>query len=170
LEDDLFIKYRLYDFLPVHRLDENMDGELDNQIIRKSINRLQTIIEGQNLEIKKTLCKYVAIIEKQREKIFEERTFFMTAQNALEFFKSASPEKFKVYQTVLNFEKLNHLCKRILVSSIDTSWSQYLMDIGEIREEIHFCYASLRLAAKSLFFVRGVTLLFTLIFASLRIF
>ncbi len=61
----------------------------------------------------------------------------MNSQNALEFFKSGSPKKFNEYKSILKHEHLHRLCKRILISSIDTYWSQYLSDIGEIREEIH---------------------------------
>ena len=38
---------------------------------------------------------------------------------------------------LLKPEKLNRLCKGILTFAIDTYWSQYLADVGEIREEIH---------------------------------
>jgi len=137
LEDDLFIKYRLQDLLPTRILGENQYGEISNKIVRRETTRIQKEIEWQNLEIKKTLCKYSSIIETRREKISAERTFFLKSRNALEFFESGSPKKFNEYQSILKHEKLNRLCKRILISSIDRYWSQYLSDIGEIREEIH---------------------------------
>jgi len=137
LEDDLFIKYRLQDLLPTRTLGENQYGEISNKIVRRETTRIQKEIEWQNLEIKKTLCKYSSIIETQQEKISAERTFFLKSKNALEFFESGSPKKFNEYKSILKHEKLNRLCKRILISSIDTYWSQYLSDIGEIREEIH---------------------------------
>ena len=137
LEDDLFIKFRLQDFLPTHILGENQNGEIDHKRVRKEIIRVQKIIEGQNLDIKKALCKYASIVEKQREKISEERTFFLNSQKAMKFFESESPKKFHEYKSLLKPKKLNRLCKRILISAIDTHWSQYLAEIGEIREEIH---------------------------------
>ena len=75
--------------------------------------------------------------ETQREKISEERTFFLSSQNALKFFETKSPKKFYKYQSRLKYKKLLRLCKRLLISSIDTYWSQYLADIGQVREEIH---------------------------------
>jgi preprotein translocase subunit SecA len=137
LEDDLFIKFRLQDFLPTRISGENQYGELDNKIVSRKITRIQKEIEGQNLEIKKSLLKYSSIIEKQQEKISEERTFFLNSQNALEYFESRSPKKFQEYKSLLKHKKLSRMCKRILISSIDTNCSQYLADIGEIREEIH---------------------------------
>jgi preprotein translocase subunit SecA len=137
LEDDLFIKFRLQDFLPTGISEENQYGEIDNKIVRRATTHIQGKIQSQNLKIKKTLLKYSSIIEKQREIISEERTFFLNSQNALEFFKSESQKQFNAYKSILKHEHLNRLCKRILISSIDTYWSQYLSDIGEIREEIH---------------------------------
>ena len=55
----------------------------------------------------------------------------------MKFFESKSPKKFHEYKSLLKLKKLDRLCKRILISSIDTYWSRYLADIGEIREEIH---------------------------------
>jgi len=137
LEDDLFIKYGLQDFLPTRFFGEERYGEIDLEIVRKGIVRFQRKIEGQNLEIKKILYKYSFVIEKQREMIFEERAFFLNSQNALDYFETRSPEKFYEYKSFLNPEKLSRLCKKILIASIDAHWSQYLADIGEIREEIH---------------------------------
>ena len=34
-------------------------------------------------------------------------------------------------------EKLNHLCKRLLLYHIDLCWQEYLAEIAEIRESIH---------------------------------
>jgi preprotein translocase subunit SecA len=115
LEDDLFVKYRLQDFLPAHISEENQDGEINSNIVRKEIVRIQEKIEGQNLEIKKTLFKYSSIIEKQREKISEERRFFLNSQNALQYFESNSPKRFQEYKSLLKHKKLNNLCKRILI-------------------------------------------------------
>jgi preprotein translocase subunit SecA len=137
LEDDLFIKFRLQDFLPTGTLEENQYGEIDNKIVRRGTTQIQGKIQSQNLKIKKTLLRYSSIIEKQREIISEERTFFLNPENALEFFESESQKKINKYKSILNHEQLKRLCKRILISSIDTYWSQYLSDIGEIREEIH---------------------------------
>jgi preprotein translocase subunit SecA len=137
LEDDLFIKFRLHDFIPKYIFEMNLYAEIDNKIAIREIAQLQDKIGTQNLEIKKTLCKYSSVIEKQREKIDEERTFFLNSQNALKFFESKSSKKFYEYKALLKHEKLNRLCKRILISSIDSNWSQYLTEIGAIREEIH---------------------------------
>jgi preprotein translocase subunit SecA len=137
LEDDLFIKFHLLYYLLTPIVESKQYGEIDNLKVRKKIGSIQEEIEWQHLEIKKTLCKYASVIEKQREQISEERMYFMSSQNALKFFASKSPKKYYEYKSFLNLRKLNKLCKRIIISSIDAYWSQFLTDIDEIREEIH---------------------------------
>lgn len=137
LEDDLFLRFRLHDFLPEHQSKEGQNGEITGKSVKSEIIRLQERIERQHLDIKKMLLKYSSVIEKQREKINEDRTFFLNGQNAADYFKSAAPRKFHACQTILQSEKLDQLCRGILISAIDRYWSQYLAEIGEVREEIH---------------------------------
>jgi preprotein translocase subunit SecA len=137
LEDDLFVKYRFQDLLPPGMVKDHQQGALDNAILRSEIDRMQRMIEGQHGEIKKTLYKYSAMIEQQRKILFEKREDFLNNSSASEFFASQAPEKFQEYTSLLGAEHVNRVCQNILCSCIDTSWSQYLADIAEIREGIH---------------------------------
>ncbi|MCP4022427.1 MAG: hypothetical protein GY729_11335, partial [Desulfobacteraceae bacterium] len=110
----------------------------DYKIIRKEIDRLQKRIEGQHLEIKKTLLKYASVMEKHREIIFKERLFFLKAQNALTYFESLSVKKFLQIKSHSAPEQLEKWCKGVLMNAIDDSWSQYLFEMGDIKEEIRF--------------------------------
>ena len=75
LEDDLFIKY-------------NLSGLLKgNSNLNTEINRVQRIIEGQNLEIKKTLYKYSVLTEEQRKIFFSKRIEFLSCINDNGFFR-----------------------------------------------------------------------------------
>ena len=150
LEDDLCLKYHLKDLISTSWLEADQEGRLDYPGIRNEINRLQRIIEGQNLEIKKTLFKYSTLIEQQRRIMFAKReevlnpTFSMGESFGSEefnpsliFFKDLAPEKFQEYRSIIGFETLHHLFQNIFVSVIDSSWSQYLADIEGFREGIH---------------------------------
>ena len=137
LEDDLFIRYRFNDLLPAGILENHQHGELDSRFLRGEIDRIQRIIEGQNLEIKKTLCKYSAIIEQQRGVMFDKRMEFLNGYSASEFFESRSPRKMHEYRSLVDNDHLNRLCRVILLHCMDTSWSEHLAHIAEIREGIH---------------------------------
>jgi preprotein translocase subunit SecA len=137
LEDDLFLKYRLEDLLPEYILNRTPDGEIDSPILSREIARIQRICEGQNLEIKKTLCKYSGLLEKQRVILFTRRQAIVCDQSGPDFFRQESTEKFNYYSAVVGNQKLENLCRLISLNQIDSSWSEYLAEIADIRESIH---------------------------------
>jgi len=146
LEDDLFVKYRLKDLLPsinrFHRSERwnrlsfgNMS--IENPLINKEINRIQRIIEGQNLEIKKTVCKYSALVEQQQRMIFQQRKAILMGNIVFDFYQSHSPSHFQNLKTKIGEEQLLEICSRISLFYLDKFWSDYLAEIADIREGIH---------------------------------
>jgi preprotein translocase subunit SecA len=140
LEDDLFVKYRLKDLLPFQDSSAIVNAEaseIKNPLVSKEINRIQRIIEGQNLEIKKTVCKYSALIEQQRKMIFEERKDILNGNSALDFYQSKSPAQFRNLMAKTGKEQLLKICNHISLFYFDQFWSSYLAEIADIREGIH---------------------------------
>ena len=137
LEDDLFIKYRLKNLISSRYYIDPEASQIDHPIVKKEINRVQRIIEGQNLEIKKTLCKYSALIEKQRKIMFQKRKDGLLGDNVLDFYQSNSPHRFNRFISTIGQERLQNLCKHITLIHLDKSWSQYLAEMNDIREGIH---------------------------------
>jgi preprotein translocase subunit SecA len=91
LEDDLLVKYGIGDARMAH------DAE-----------SIQRLVEGQNLEIRRFLAKYEAVIEGQRQRIQERR------QAALEAGLTAQ------------------------LAAIDDLWSEYLAAVTELRSGVHW--------------------------------
>jgi preprotein translocase subunit SecA len=137
LEDDLCRKYRLHELIPPRVLTDDTATVLDNSIIRVEMNRLQRIIEGQNLEIKNTLSKYSVLIEQQRKILFEKRGYILAGKGILDFYRHHSPERFKAMAAVADDPSLLRLCRYISLAHLDKAWSHYLGEIDEIRECIH---------------------------------
>ena len=137
LEDELFVKYRFHELLPSGMLDEYTQGEIDNRVIRNEANRMQRIIEGQHLEIKKTLCKYSDILEKQRKILFMEREGVLNDRTASDFFQTKSPVSYQKELCRFKQEAMDQISQKVLLYCIDRFWSQYLAEIAEIREGIH---------------------------------
>jgi preprotein translocase subunit SecA len=138
LEDDLFVKFKLNDLLPSGLITTESDEEIKNPIIKKEINRLQRIIEGQNLEIKKTLYKYSFLIEQQRKIISKQRDEILKSDKALEFLKTNLQKKYELLLEKARREKLLNICKHIFLFYTDHYWCNYLSEITDIRDSIHF--------------------------------
>jgi len=137
LEDDLFIKYRLQDLLHFHSASDLQENKINNPIIKTELDHIQRIIEGQNLEIKKTLCKYSSLIEQQRKIVFDKRKKILQGNSILDFFRSNSPDQFNSLIRMTGEKKLFNGCKYISLYYLDKFWSQYLAEIADIREGIH---------------------------------
>ncbi|MFC1724582.1 accessory Sec system translocase SecA2 [candidate division KSB1 bacterium] len=138
LEDHLYVKYKLEDLLPANFVVDEHTGQIDNPIVKFEINRIQRIIEGQNLEIKKTLFKYSSIIEKQRMIIFTKRKNVLMKNTIPDKFSRIMPKKFDRLFLISGKDKFNDICRKIFLYHSDRSWSEYIAQIADIREGIHF--------------------------------
>jgi preprotein translocase subunit SecA len=138
LEDDLFIKYKLKDLIP-HKISFiQKQDKIDHPYVKSEINRIQRIIDGQNLEIKKTVYKYSSLIEQQRKIISQKRNDILLYDNIMEFIQKESPVRYVDLALHLGKNELSKITKSITLSQIDNAWSGYLAEINDIREGIHF--------------------------------
>ena len=137
MEDDIFIKYRLHDLIPEKIFNETGNDEIENLFIKKEVNRVQRIVEGQNLEIKKTLFKYSSLIERQKEIIFNNRDSVLLDNSSIDFFRINCPENFSKISQITDKKDMEHLCRSISLHFIDSTWSGYLDEITAIKEGIH---------------------------------
>jgi preprotein translocase subunit SecA len=138
LEDDLFVRYKLKELIPSKNLSDLNEERINNPVIKNEINRIQRIINGQNLEIKKTLYKYSFLLEQQRKIIFQWRSGILHYDSILDFYKSNSEEKFNLMIEKAGKDKMLKICKHISLFYIDKYWSYYLAEIADIKESIHF--------------------------------
>jgi preprotein translocase subunit SecA len=137
IEDNLFVKYNLKKLLPTDYIFNKESEKIDDTVVVKEIERIQRIIEGQNLEIKKTLYKYSSLLEQQRKIIFEKRNNILNEDSFIELFKTNSPVQFNRLLNKAGELKLIEICRRLSLLQIDEEWSQYLAEIADLREGIH---------------------------------
>jgi preprotein translocase subunit SecA len=136
LEDDLCLRYRLKELIVKGLFSDEQYG-IEHPIVRAELNRLQRIIEGQHLEIKKTLCKYSSLIEQQRAIISLKRKGILFGSAAIDLFKAGSPLQFDRLTTAFGEGKLLRACRPIALAYLDAAWSVYLSEIAAIRDGIH---------------------------------
>lgn len=137
LEDDLLVKYKLDELIPSDLLDNMDKGEIDHFIVRREVDRIQRICDGQNLEIKKTLTKYSDLIEKQRQILFDKRINLLNNFIDSALYKQNATGNYTKIKTQLGKEKTDKLYQQISIFSIDAFWCEFLSDIADIREGIH---------------------------------
>jgi preprotein translocase subunit SecA len=118
-------------------LDSQSTEEIDHPLIKREIDRVQRIVEGQNLEIKKTLFKYAEIIEQQRRILHQKRWEILHDSVIVDVLWNAAPEQFCQLNALLELPELKALCRQLALLYLDQDWSYYLADIADIREGIH---------------------------------
>jgi preprotein translocase subunit SecA len=137
LEDDLFVRYRLKELIPSFSGVDGKDGRIESIVVRREIDRIQRIVEGQNLEIKKTVYKYSSLLEKQRTVISQTRRDILFNVSIPKIYRSRSKKRFDRLTTEIGRQQVLAVCRQISLFYLDRTWSRYLAEIADIREGIH---------------------------------
>jgi preprotein translocase subunit SecA len=136
LEDSLCIKYRIEELLSENDLENYAKG-IDNKAVTREVNRIQRIVEGQNLEIKKTLCSYSSTQEQQRRIMLAKRKNLLDGSVFIDFLKSEVHSVNKKSDELLKSKQFISLLQNAALLLHDKYWSGYLEAIADIRESIH---------------------------------
>jgi preprotein translocase subunit SecA len=123
LDDDLMGRYGIREAL---RFDPGRlpAGEpIEHPHVAGAINNVQRIVEGQNLEIRRTLWKYEGLVEEHRRKVEERRRAVLFRQTA-----SLRGED----------EPMGERERSVTLIKIDDLWSDYLASVAELKAGIHW--------------------------------
>jgi preprotein translocase subunit SecA len=111
LEDDLLVRYGIEALIAGRVVAGRQDEPIDHPVLRAEIARAQRIVEGQNLEIRKTLSRYASVIEGQRREVMAAR------------------------QAILHGEEPP--ARDVMLFQIDRAWREHLALAADLREGIH---------------------------------
>ncbi|WP_157637818.1 accessory Sec system translocase SecA2 [Flexithrix dorotheae] len=136
LEDDLLQKFGINELVPKKVWAQDCLSGVNLTIVNREVDRVQRIIEGKNFEIKKTLLKYGAFIEMQRQIIYQKRNEFLegTFESLL---KKNEPYSFDRLAQKVGKKALQLAEKQISIAIIDKYWADYLEEIDQLKQEIH---------------------------------
>ena len=136
LEDDLLVRHGIAD----DRSEESRafaDQILASDDAGPRIAHIQRVIEGENLEIHRTLRKYSHLVEQQRRLIQRKRSQILSSVDAPNAFQTKEPEEFHNLVTRFGQESVDNAGRRLTLKAIDDCWSDYLERVAEIRDGIH---------------------------------
>lgn len=133
LEDDLMTRFGIDDLIPAKIRPEPRQEPIENPVIRREVERLQRIVEGQNFEIRKTLWRYSSLVEAQRRELQEWRTELLTGETELGDFG----ERYQALCDSLGEEVVQQAVRTIALHHIDECWTEHLALVNQVREGIH---------------------------------
>ena len=140
LEDAIFERYGLGPrFFKQHRLVRR-DGPVEDRFLRGDIVHGQRVIEGRNLDLRRSLWRYAALVETQRGIVagWRDAVFGPGAPadgSAIPF--RPSPNLLKAGETRFGREGFARLARSAALFHIDGAWADHLAWLGDLRESIH---------------------------------
>jgi len=142
LEDDLIVRFGIHEPLPRKFKDFRQEQSIDMPVFAERIAFAQRIIEGQNLEIRKTLWNYSSLLEQQRRIIRRMRDEVLKVTWSSDLLERESPDRRQELLAEVGQELLQRVEQQILLYHIDKHWGNHLAVVDDIREGIHLVGAA----------------------------
>ena len=136
LEDDLMVRYGLEGLISRRFIPARSEDPVDSPVVAAEIARTQRIIEGQNLEIRRTLARYAAIVEDQR-RIVKERRRAILHGTLLPDLWAAVPDRYEPLLSAAGEEAVRDAERAVTLFHIDRTWRNHLAFCADLREGIH---------------------------------
>ncbi len=137
LEDDLFSRYGIREFLSKKSLAADPDGLLTDRRVFKEIKRAQEIIEAQHSAMKAMLRKYSRLVEMQRKIIRGMRDDALLYGELPECLSDEMRERLDEVSLIIGEDKARRIFVMILLHYLDEFQAGHIQFVDDIREGIH---------------------------------
>ena len=137
LEDELIERFGVRNLIPARLRPEKQEPPLESPVIRREIARAQRIVEGQNVDTRKTLWKYANVIEIQRRYLQDWRQSVLDGREAGGLLADQCPEKWNRLLPLVGAAVLNDVERTLTLLIADRCWSGYLAEMTKVRDGIH---------------------------------
>jgi preprotein translocase subunit SecA len=137
LDDDLMLRFGIDTLIPGSIRPKRKNEPIENPVVRKEVNRLQRIVEGQNYDIRKTLLKYSSFVEEQRKGVQDWRMHLLAGLTEPDLCAVRSPAKYRDLESQRGKGIVQDAERLITLHHIDEAWADHLSHIAKVREGIH---------------------------------
>jgi preprotein translocase subunit SecA len=135
LDDDLMVKFGVRNLIPERFLPPRSDAPIENPVVRREIARTQRIIEGQNIEIRRTLGRYAGVNERQHTLVMERRTGLLSGAAAPDVWRASG--KHAALVAAAGTGAVEAAERAVTLHHIDRAWREHLAFCADLREGIH---------------------------------
>lgn len=134
LDEPIMEKYKLRSLVPPRHYPEKTEERLEDKVLKREIERVQRISEGDGFDNRARLMKFTMIGEKHRNEIFRTRSRFLRGESPKIWETSENYDKAK---EILPEEKLKELEIKTAIAAVNRFWSDYLEYTDYLRQGIH---------------------------------
>jgi preprotein translocase subunit SecA len=133
-EDDVVVSHLEPNKLPMESDD---DGKIVSPKAASLLDHAQRIAEGRLLDVHANTWRYNQLTAQQRAILVERRDTLLRTPTAREELEKLSPKRYEELVDDLGEEKLEKICRLIMLYHLDRGWADHLAYLADIRESIH---------------------------------
>jgi preprotein translocase subunit SecA len=136
LEDDLPARFGIKSLIEARERAHHGSDPIDDPIARREIARAQRIADQQNLEIRRTLWRYAAVVEQQREHLMARRQALLLGDETPDIWRH-TPNRYGALVAIAGEKAVREAERAVTLHQIDRAWRDHLALIADLREGIH---------------------------------
>jgi preprotein translocase subunit SecA len=136
LDDDLLVRYGIQALIAGRVVTGQRDEPIDHPVLGAEVARAQRIIEGQNVEIRKTLWRYASVVEGQRRHVMGVRQAILRGDEDPEVWQRL-PARRQALVNEAGEDAVCHAERTVMLFQIDRAWRDHLALAADLREGIH---------------------------------
>ncbi len=113
------------------------DGRIVGAKAAGFLDHAQRIAEGRLLDVHANTWRYNQLIAQQRAIIVERRTTLLSTAAARQELAGLAPKRYVELSEDLSQDRLEKICRLIMLYHLDRGWADHLSYLADIRESIH---------------------------------
>jgi preprotein translocase subunit SecA len=133
-EDDVVAAHLEAGKLPTESDDE---GHILSPKAGTLLDHAQRVAEGRLLDVHANTWRYNQLIAQQRAIIVDRRNTLLSTTAARDELKELSPDRYEELAETLSEERLETICRQIMLYHLDRGWADHQAYLADIRESIH---------------------------------
>lgn len=136
-EDDVVAANLDHNKLPMETDPEKGDGRIVSPKAAGLLDHAQRVAEGRMLDVHANTWRYNQLIAQQRAIIVDRRNTLLRNATAREELADLAPKRYKELAAEISEERLETICRQIMLYHLDRGWADHLAYLADIRESIH---------------------------------
>ncbi|OBH82289.1 accessory Sec system translocase SecA2 [Mycobacterium scrofulaceum] len=133
-EDDVVAANLDHNKLP---METDEDGRIVSPKAAGLLDHAQRVAEGRMLDVHANTWRYNQLIAQQRAIIVDRRNTLLRTATAREELAELAPKRYKELSEEIPEDRLETICRQIMLYHLDRGWADHLAYLADIRESIH---------------------------------
>src|SRR5215469_2268252 len=118
-------------------METDEDGRIVSPKTSGLLDHAQRVAEGRLLDVHANTWRYNQLIAQQRAIIVDRRDTLLSTAAAREELAELAPDRYEELSEDLSEERLETICRLIMLYHLDRGWADHLAYLADIRESIH---------------------------------